>query len=342
MARASIYNNIVTEELYSKVCQENKDLLNDFIEYLQSVDKSPRTIESYHDDIRIFYVWNLQKNNNKIFYEVNKRDIMKYQNYLLNELKHSSSRIRRLKSSISSMSNFIESMMDDLYPAFRNIINKVPAPVKQAVREKTVLTDEQVQFLLDYLMENKKYQQACAFALGVASGARKSELLRFKVSYFKDENIMYGSLYKTPEKIKTKGRSSKGKLIFKYIIVGKFKPYFDLWMKQREELGIIGEELFWSSYGKSNKPADTTLLDSYAMTFSQILGVDFYWHSLRHFYTTEMCKNNIPAEVIKSIVGWESTDMVSIYNDTEVDEELGKYFDENGMKEVEKKGLSDL
>ncbi len=341
MPRKTVYNNIVTEELWNKVNEENKELLEEFLEYLQSTDKSPTTINSYNSDIQIFFVWNLQKNKNKFFVDINKREIMKYQNYLLNELKHSSNRIRRLKSSISSMSNFIESMMDDLYPDFRNIINKVPAPVKQPVREKTVLTEEQVQELLDYLVENKKYHHACVFALALASGSRKAELLRFKASYFQDENIKYGALYKTPEKIKTKGRSSKGKMLNRYILVSKFKPYFDLWMKQREELGIEGEELFWVKYGQW-KPADVTTLDSYAKTFSKILGIDFYWHSLRHYFTTELCKANIPANVVKDIIGWESTAMVDIYNDTEVDEELGKYFDESGIKEVENKTLSDL
>ena len=45
------------------------------------------------------------------------------------------------------------------------------------------------------------------------------------------------------------------------------------------------------------------------------------------YYTTALCKANIPADIIKDIVGWESTNMVLLYNDTEVDEELGKYFD---------------
>ena len=41
------------------------------------------------------------------------------------------------------------------------------------------------------------------------------------------------------------------------------------------------------------------------------------------YYTTALCKANIPADIIKDIVGWESTNMVSLYNDIEVDEELG-------------------
>lgn len=342
MGRFTVYNNIFSDEKWKDVCQENKDLLDEFIEYLESTDKSQTTIKGYLGDIKICYIWSLEYNKNKFFIDFTKRDIMKYQNYLLNTLNLGSNRIRRLKASISSMSNFIESMMDDEYPNFRNIINKIPAPSKQAVREKTVLEDEQVEYILNYLVEKKKYQQACAFALASASGSRKSEILRFKVSYFTDENIIFGSLYKTPEKMKTKGRGSKGKLIFRYVLVSKFKPYFDLWMKQREELGITCDELFVTKHNNEWIPMQITNLDSYTRQFSKILNVDFYFHSLRHFFTTALSKSNVPDSVIKSIVGWESLEMVNLYKDIEVDEELGKYFDENGVKQIEQKTLSDL
>jgi site-specific recombinase XerD len=305
---------------------------------------SPNTINGYHGDIQICFVWNLQNNDNKFYPDFTKRDIMRYQNWMVNEQNLSSNRVRRLKAAISSMSNYIESVLDEEpeFKNYKNIVNKIPAPPKQEVREKTVLSDEQVDGLLKQLVDEGKYQQACVLALAAASGSRKSELLRFKVSYFVDDNIKYGALYKTPEKIKTKGRSSKGKLIFRYVICSKFKPYLDLWLKQREELGITADTLFWNKYDKELKPSDVSTLNSYSLTFSKMLNVDFYWHSLRHYFTTALCKANIPADVIKDIVGWESTSMVSIYNDTEVDEELGKYFSEDGIKQVEKKSLSDL
>jgi integrase len=303
---------------------------------------SPTSINGYEGDIKICFVWNLQYNNNKFFIDFTKRDIMKYQNWILNTLGNSSNRIRRMKAAISSLSNYIENILDDEFKNYRNIVNKIPAPPKQEVREKTVLSDEQVDNLLKQLVDEGKYQHACVLALAAASGARKSELLRFKVSYFTDTNIKYDALYKTPEKMKTKGRSSRGKMIFRYVIVSKFKPFLDLWMNKREELGIEGEELFWNKYDKIIKPSDVSTLNSYALTFSKMLGVDFYWHSLRHYFTTALCKANIPADVIKDIVGWESTNMVSIYNDTEIDEELGKYFDADGIKQAESKSLNDL
>lgn len=340
MARKTIYNNIVGED-YKDVCQENKELLDEFLEYLQAVGKSKNTIYSYKKDTEIFFSWNLRKNKNKVFYDINKKDIMRYQNYLLTDLQHSPNRVRRLKSTLSSISNYIENILDEEYPEFRNIINKVEHPAPQLVREKLLLTDEQVDYLLAYLVEHEMYQHACVFSLGISSGSRKAELLRFKESYFTDSNIIYGSLYKTPEKIKTKGRG-RGKFIYKYTLVSKFKPYFDLWIKEKKRLNIEGDELFWSNYGGIWSPADITLLDSYSITFSKILGINFYWHSVRNYHCTNLCRNNIPMDIVKDLFGWDSVEMVSLYNLSSVDEELGNYFDENGIKTIENRNFKDL
>lgn len=342
MARKTVYNNIVTEELYSQVNKENLELASEFVEYLKSLDKSHATIAQYINDLKICFVWNLLNNKNKFFIDFNKRDIMRYQNYLVNELKQSSSRVRRLKSAISSMSNFIEAILDEDYPNFRNIVNKIPAPDKSLAREKTVLQEEDVKKLLDYLVEKGRYQQACCFALAISSGARKTELTRFKVSYFKDEHIQFGALYKTPEKIITKGRSSKGKLLHKYTLVSTFKPYLDLWLKQREELGIECDELFVAKHGDSYVPARAVTLDSWAKSFSKILDLEYYFHACRHMFVTNLCQKNIPAEIIKDIVGWTDTTLISTYNDSSVDDEIGKYFDKDGIKNMDEKSLGDL
>lgn len=342
MARSTVYNDIVSDELYEKVNPDNKELLEEFIEYLYSTDKSELTIINYESDIKICFVWCLQHNKNKFFIDFTKRDIMKYQNWLLNKLHLSSSRVRRLRSAISSMSNFIENILDDDFSNFRNIVNKIPAPPNQPVREKTVFEDEDIDKLLRLLVEDKQYQEACALALAVSSGSRKSELARFKVDYFKEENIKFGALYKTPEKMKTKGRGSGGKMLHRWVLVNNFQPYLDLWLKEREKLGIDNEYLFVVKRKGKWVRAKVSTLDSWAIRFNKLIDKHFYWHSNRHYFTTALCQANIPAEVIKEIVGWESVDMVSIYNDTEIDEELGKYFDKNGIKEVEQKSIADL
>lgn len=312
MARTTVYNPTVTEEKWNSVNQDNKDLLNEFIEYLQSTDKSQGTITNYTSDIKIAFIWTLENLKNKSFTDYTKRDVMRYQNYLLNTMNVSSNRIRRMKASLSSLSNFIENVLDDDFPDFRNIINKIPAPVKEAVRTKTVLEDNQVQECLDSLIVDGKIQIACALALAWSSGARKSELLRFKISDFKDENIMFGSLYKTTEKMKTKGRGSKGKLLYRYCLRNKIKPYLDLWIQERKRLGVSDDidEIFLVQRKNGFDLAKVSTLDSWSETIEKKLGVDFYFHCLRHNFTTELSKSGIPANVIKDIVGWNSVEMV--------------------------------
>lgn len=344
MGRETVNNGVYLDsEKLKKINPENLELLKDFKEYLESIDRAEGTIDGYMSDSNLVFSWLLDNAKNKHFTEITKRDIIKFQNYLMTDLKLGAGRVRRIRAFMSSMSNFIESVLDDEYPDFRNIISKIPAPTNNPVRKKTVLEDEQVQELLDYLVEKQQYQKACALALAWASGSRKSEILRFKVSYFVEENKLFGgSLYKTPEKMKTKGRGKAGKLLDRYVLVSKFKPYFDLWMKEREELGIDMDELFISNYRKNPVPMKTGALDNYAEMFSKYLGVDFYFHCLRHNFTTGLSKAKIPHNVIKEIVGWSSLDMVQIYDDSSIDDKLGDYFGEDGIKVVESKGLSDL
>ena len=107
MGRKIQHNNIVTEELLLQCNKENIELGNDFLDYLRSVDRSPNTIEAYANDLRIFWVYLFQHCNNKFFVDLSKRDISKYQSYCLTEYKWSPARMRRVKSTLSSLSNFV-------------------------------------------------------------------------------------------------------------------------------------------------------------------------------------------------------------------------------------------
>lgn len=288
----------------------------------------------------------LEKLDNKSFIDITKREFAKVQSYFINELGWSSCRVRRVKSTISSMSNFITDILDEeeRYKDFKKTINRVESPVKEPVREKTVISDEQLQELLDTLVEKKKYQVACAVSLAMCCGARKSELTRFKVSYFDEKNIMFDAVYKTDEKIKTKGRG-KGKFLYKYVLL-EFKKYFDLWMAERERLGIDSEWLFVSKVTDENgthyERAGITLFDSYAETCSRILGVPFYFHAVRHYVITRFRKLNLPSNVIVEWTGWSDESMISIYDDSEVIDDFGKYFTVDGIVSQKKKTLADL
>lgn len=339
MGRTTVYNKITTEENLAKINKKNKALMNDFLDYLVSIDRSEKTINAYRSDLEIFFVWNLENNDDKYFVDLKKREVASFQKYAMTEWKWSSNRLARVKSCLSSMSNYIENILDDEIENYRPIIRKVESPIKQPVREKTIITDAEVDEVLEKLVADGKSQVACAFALAAFSGSRKSELLRFKVSYFDDDNIMdTAALYKTPEQIKTKGRGTAGKALTKYTLLD-FKKYFDAWMADREKKGIQNEYLFVNTDGDV---ASVSLLDSFAKTITRYLGRPFYFHALRHQLCSRLFRLGLPADVIQEYFGWNSAEMLSIYNDNEASDSFGAFFTNDGIKGSEAKGLSDI
>lgn len=173
MGRPTKHNHLGIEEKRHLFNPDNVQLLDEFIMYLETTGKKEGTVKGYRNDIEIYYVWNLEKNKNKAFTDTTKREFMFYQNFCIKQLQVSSTRYRRMRSALSSMANYVENLLDDVYPNFKNTVNRVEAPPKSEVRQKTVFEKEDLQSLLDHLVEKEDYQKACAVALGMATGNRK-------------------------------------------------------------------------------------------------------------------------------------------------------------------------
>lgn len=332
MPRKTQQNHITNPALLDDVNPNNMRLKQDFLRYLESVQRSPGTIAAYNSDLNIFFTWNYLYNNDKDFVKISKRDYVMLQNWLINENKNSPARVRRIKSSISSLGGFIESVLDDEeeFKGFRSVIKKIESPVNQPVRDKTVLSDEQLTALLEQLTSEGKHAKACMLALAMYSGRRKAELVRFKVDDFKEENLVCGgALYKTSDAIKTKG-FGLGKFIYCYTLAKEFKPYFDRWMKQREDEGIESIWLFPMKEDPTQQMRSDTL-NSWALSFSKMLDVDFYWHSMRHNFCTRLIRAGLPEGVVQEIVGWSSADMVKVYTDIDAEERIGMWFADGGI-----------
>jgi len=348
IGRKTKYNKIATEEKLQKVNPKNIALLDEWEIYLRTTGKSPKTIYNYKSDIQIFFVWLMEYRDNKFFVDVKAKDIMFFQNFCLETWGWGPCRMRREKDCLSSLANYVERMCEDEYPQFRNIIRKVDSPGKVAVREKTILTDEDVEIVFDELVANEDYQIACIFALALYSGSRRAELVEFESDFFEKENVVFGSLYKTPKKIKTKGQNG-GKYIFKYTLKKPFDRYIYLWKRERRKLGIDDQQYLFvtkDENGKYKQMAESALT-YYADKITKILnnhGIDktFYWHCCRHYFTTHLASSGLPYEVIKDVVGWADLSLVQIYDDRDREDELGKYFNENGIIAQNKKSISDL
>lgn len=348
--RSTVYNNnLTTDAKMKQVNKKNIDLEEDFLEYLASTDKSPDTIYQYAMSIHIFWCWNLEFNNNKFFVDIAKRDFVKFQNYGLNVLGWSSNRMRTVRATLSSLSNYIENILDDEFPNYKSKIKKIEPPISKQVRDKSVFTEEELTKILDRLIEKGECMKACALSLAMNSGRRRAELTRFKIGFFRPEyTICGGSLYKTPELIKTKGRGADGKLLPLYTLAAPFDPYLNKWIEERHRQGITSQWLFPRMEGNKwvDKPVRVSTLDSWARTFDnvsvELFGKPFYWHALRHYFTTKLLSYDIPSSVVQGVIGWDSADMVNIYDDTDKDERLEKYFGAEGIKRIKPSTLEEL
>ena len=337
MARKTNRALITTQDEIDRILPENKELMEDFLNYLETTDHSPKSIKVYKSNLNIFFVWLMKNAKNKDFVNIKKRDIMNFQNYLIKQ-GLSPARIRVLRSSLSSLGNFIECILDEeeKWEDFRNVVNKIPAPNLQAVREKTVISDEELEMLLKTLVEKNKIQIACFIAMASYSGARKSELVQYKRSFFTEENVKNG-LYITPE-IRTKGKGVAGKKLKKYVL----NYYLKLWDEERERLGVDIDDLFIVKRENGFRPAKSETVTWWMNVCEEILGKPNYCHSYRHFFVSSLRRANVPLDVIKDIVGHASSEVTAIYDDNPKENGFLQYFSEDGIKQVETKSLGDL
>ena len=273
MARSTVYNQITSPDKIEKINRENKELMDDFLDYLESVGRAETTIKNYRADLLIFFCWVFDELDNKSFVKITKREIARFQNHATKVWGWSSNRLRTVKSALSSLGNYIESILDEEYEGFRSIVRKVESPPRQLVREKTVLSEENVDALLKHLTDKGEYEKACFFALAAFSGRRKSELCRFRVSdVFAERLICGGALYKTAP-IKTKGRGTNGKQLCCYVLAKKFRPYLEKWMEFRLENNIDSKWLFPKN-DDGEQHILTTTVDAWSESLSRVMSLD--------------------------------------------------------------------
>jgi len=307
---------IVTEELIKQINPVNLDLMEKFLKE-KSTRTSPTTIKNYKSSGNIFFVWNVLYNENKIFTDIKKLEFSNFFSFATDELRYGSARANSLRSLLSSLSIFIEKFLDDQYPVFRNIVLKtIESTPKEFRREKTILSDVQVEGLLKWLSETDS-QKAAWFALAVFSGSRFSELMRFTTDILDPTHTAFGDLFiETLKPIKSKGRGRDGKMLYKYILRDRFLPYYNSWIKDREEIMLKNGKEHTSLFIKNDgSPATDGTIRSWISTMESHLGINLYPHSCRHYLVTEFSKKNIPAMLIKDLIGWSGLEMVNLYND---------------------------
>lgn len=335
MPRTTVYNKDLTEK-YEKINRKNKKLLDDFIDYCHSMDKTELTIKNYKSQIKIFLCWNKKFNKDTFFCDLQRKDFLTFFGYARTELKVSPARIYSFKAALSSFSTAIEILYEKKYKNFRNLVRDLPSIPQAPVREKTILSVEQVQEMINFFVEKEDYQIACYLALLCSSGCRVSEAIQMKASFFDEKHEVFGGLMYLTDKIRTKGKGSIGKVIGRYVIKSSFKPYFDLWQKQREKLGVKTDYLFIKI--TSQEPADISTANFFVSKINKQFNCDFYNHCARHFMVSQLKRLGLTTEDIKEVMKWSDVKMVEIYDDSSSEERIHNVFTKLEKRQKEAEG----
>jgi site-specific recombinase XerD len=337
MPRKTFKKIITSPELIEQINPENKKLVNKFLKN-KNAKCSDKTIAGYTSDLNIYFCYNLIENNNKFFIETKKIEISEFFDYGLMELKWSSNRYSRVRSLMSSFSDFIVDYLDEDYPDFKSLINKaVPKIPKIPVRKKTVVLPEQVYQLRDHLISKNKLQQATYLMLLASSGARISESLRITTDLIDENHTAFDDLFlETTDEIKTKGHGKNGFMMTRFLIKDVFLPIYKQWLPVREEIMKRNNKEHNAMFIKSNgEPIKESTVRSWLLYWEKFLNAPSYAHMFRHFIVSDLTRKGCSSDFIVAVMKWKSgTAMFNIYNDIEDKDRK--------WKEVEKlKGIFD-
>lgn len=319
-------NHLTTPELIAQINPKNVELYERFLKNL-STKCSPKTIIIYRSNFNVFFVWNLQYNDNKFFIDIKKFELMDFFDKGSADWEWSPNRYANMHSTLSSLSEWIMKMYDEKYPQFRNIVKLIDKQIKQNVRKKSIFKKEDFDVLMKWLADNGKIQEQCLLGLLMASGTRISEVERFNTDIIDFNHTAFDGLFlETTEEIQVKGRGTHGKMMPRYLITDFFKPYYEKWMPIREEImKKRGVEPHNSIFIKSTgQPASQTTFRSWMQKWDDHLPCHFYPHSARHFWTSYLSSIGLEKELIQQLQQWSSDALVDVYNDNTIKDKKWK------------------
>lgn len=316
MGRETFKKKIVTDDLLKQISRQNVKLGERFLRE-KGTRCSELTIKNYRSDLNIFWCWNFMYNDDTFFIDIKKFELADFFAYAVKDLKWGGSRFARMKSTLSSLSEFVERFFDKEFPDFRNIVLKAIENMPRSERRtKTVLSNEQVEQIFKYYEDKDEPQKACLFALACYSGSRKSELLRFTTENLDVDNTAFEGIFiETKTKIKTKGRGAEGKMLHKYIIRDKFLPHYEKWIKIRNEIvnkKELDHDFIFIDELTGQPIVSPGSIGRWLEDLESVIGVHVYTHSLRHYMATSLCRLGIEDSLIIELFGWTSADMLNL------------------------------
>jgi site-specific recombinase XerD len=272
--RGRVYNRIFNEEEWEQVNKENKQIMEDYLEEYRQRKKKPSTLNQYHADLRIVFLYVLRELDNKSILELKKKDFRRF-NIWLQDLNMSNARVNRIMSSMRSMLSYIED--DDEYDYDNNIARKVHGLPKEPVRtneDNLFLSFEQIMKLREELIKRNELQLAVLLMVSFDSGGRRNEIFQIKKQGLLDGN-------------KTNIVTGKRGKTFPLVYLDDTKELIRQYLEQRGQDDINSLWIHINKDGGKTPVTYQTLYDrviKMSEVLSEIEGkeIQFFPHSLRH------------------------------------------------------------
>jgi len=187
--RGRVYNRIYTDQKWSKVNSENKEIVDDYLAELKQRQKRDTTIAQYKNDLRIILIYILEQKQNRSILELNKKDFRGLSLWYSNQLDCSNARVNRILSSLRSMLAYVED--DDDYDYDINAASKVKGLPSEPVKtddDLFFLTYEEVDEIRQMLLDGGNIDLAALHMMLFDSGGRRTEVFQAKKTDILDGN----------------------------------------------------------------------------------------------------------------------------------------------------------
>lgn len=272
--RGKVYNRIFNKAEWEKVNEENKLMIEDFLEEYRQRKIKDSTIKQYYNDLRIVMIYILRKLKNRPIIELNKKDFRRFSIFLSDELGLSNARSNRMMSAVRSLLTYIED--DDDYEYDNNVAKKVKGLPKEPVRtneDDFFLSFEQVMKLRNELIKRKRLQDAVLFMVMFDSAARRNEA--FQIT---KHGLLEGN--RANEVVGKRGKK------YRPVYLNDTKELIAQYLEERGEDNI--DSLWIKGKGEYKTPITYEALYDRVVSMSKVLSeiegkkIEFFPHSLRH------------------------------------------------------------
>ena len=328
MGRKTQQNQITSPELLEQINPKNIQLVERFFKNFRT-KRSPNSVKSYQSNFDIFFTWNLLHNNDKSFIDIKKIELMDFFDHAVEEWNWSGNRYAQVWSSLSSLSNFVENYLDEIYPDFKNLVKRIEKIPKEPVREKSVFTQEEMNSLMDWLDSQELYQECCLLSLILSSGARISELNRFNIDIIDLDNTAFDGLFiETLKEQQVKGRGVNGKKIRRYLIKDIFESHYLKWLPIREKIMKDNNQEHNSLFVKKDgTPAVVGTFRSWMKKWNEQLSKPWYAHAGRHYWCTFCIASGLDPALVQELQDWSTDALVKLYDDSTAKDKKWKGLD---------------